>query len=164
MLKVKASDLAEALKPAKPHPLKKKPKPLLVSLEYAFAAGTLAVIEAKNGAFAESLPAIGDWAGPVQVDGVLLCRLAATWPSVSELELSADAEALVIRMGKSISRVARLDGGGATAVKRMPPKPDKRHKGKVEVPPDPEGKRVELADTWTFSARVPMPQHRKPKD
>jgi hypothetical protein len=164
MMKVKASDLADALKPAKPHPPKKRPKPLLVSLEHELVAGTLTVIEAKHGAFAKSVPASGEWPGPVQVDGVMLYRLVATWPPETELELSADAQALTVRMGKSVCRVARTDGGGANPIKRTPPKPDKRHKGKVEVPPDPEVKRVELADTWAFSARVPMPQHRDPKD
>ena len=62
-MKVKASDLADALKSAKPHPLKKRPKPLLVSLEHELVAGTLAVIEAKHGAFAKSVPASGEWPG-----------------------------------------------------------------------------------------------------
>ena len=82
----------------------------------------------------------------------------------TELELSADAEALTIRAGKSTSRVTRIDGGGANPIVRTPRKQDERHAGKVIVPPDPTNKRVELADTWGFSARVPMPQHRDPKD
>lgn len=99
MMKVKASDLADALKPAKPHSLKKRPKPLLVSLEHELVAGTLAVIEAKHGAFAKSVPASGEWPGPVQVDGVTLYRFVATWPPETELELSTDAQALTLRMG-----------------------------------------------------------------
>ncbi len=163
MIKVKAGDLAEALKPAKPHPLKKRPK-LTVSLEYELAGGTLVIIEAKHAAFTKSAPASGDWPSPVQVDGVLLYRLVATWPPETELELSADPQAIIVRTGKSLCRVARTDGGGANPIRRTPPKPDKRHAGKVEIPPDPQFKRVELADTWGFSARVPMPQHRDPKD
>lgn len=164
MLKLKAGDLAEALKAAKPHPLKKRPKPIPVSLEHELMAGTLAVIEAKHGAFAKSVPVSGTWLAPVQVDGVMLHRLVTTWPPETELELSADAQALTVSVGKSACRVARTDDGGSNPIKRTPPKPDKRHKGKVEVPPDPVVKRVELADTWGFSARVPMPQHRDPKD
>ncbi len=159
-MKVKAGDLAGALKPVKPHPLKRKFKAVPVSLEQDFVTGALSVIEAKHGTFAKSIATAGQFAGPVQVDGVLLQRLAASWPESAELELGADAEALMIRCGKSITRVARLDGGGANPIIRKPKGPDKRHTGKVEVPPDPIVKRVELADTWGFSARVPMPQHR----
>jgi hypothetical protein len=43
--------------------------------------------------------------------------------------------------------LVRSDGGGAGSIKRMPSKPNKRHKGKVEVPPVRIGKRVELAHT-----------------
>jgi hypothetical protein len=32
------------------------------------------------------------------------------------------------------------------------------HKGKIEHPPEPVGKRAEFHDTWGFSARVPMPE------
>jgi hypothetical protein len=98
------------------------------------------------------------------VEGILLQKLVATWSPDTELELSADAEALTVRAGKSASRVMRIDGGGSKPIVRTPLKPDPRHKGKVVVPPDPITKRVALADTWGFSARVPMPQHRDPKD
>jgi len=145
MLKVKAGDLLEALKPTKPQLRKRRSKCFPVSLEQEFVSGELAVIEAKYGAFAKSIATSGYWPGPVQVDGVLLGRLAATLPPEAELELSADSEALSVRAGKFVSRVARIDGGGANPIKRTPPKPDKRHKGKVEVPPDPVGKRVELS-------------------
>jgi hypothetical protein len=30
----------------------------------------------------------------------------------------------------------------------------------VELLSDPAGKRVAIGDTWPFSARLPMPQHR----
>jgi hypothetical protein len=50
MLKVKAGDLADALN-AKPHLLKKNPKPVPVSLERGSAPGSLGVVEAKHAAF-----------------------------------------------------------------------------------------------------------------
>jgi hypothetical protein len=164
VLKVSAGKLLEALRPARRHPTTKRAKPLPVSLEYEFVAGALAVIEARHGAFANSIPAFGNWPEPVQVDGLLLYRAAATWPGEAELELSTDANALTIRAGKSVFRITRVDQGGLKPIKRVPSQPDKRHKGKVEVAPDAPGKRVELADTWGFSARVPMPQHRDPKE
>lgn len=164
MIKVKAGDLVDALRPAKPHPQKKRPKPVPISLEQEFVSRALAVIEAKHATFAKSIPCFGNWPTPVQVDGVLLDRLAGSWPPEVELELSADAEALTIRAGKSAAKITRVDEGGSKPIQRTPLKPDKRHKGKVVVPPDPITERVELADTWAFSARVPMPQHRDPKD
>jgi hypothetical protein len=164
MLTVKAGDLADALKPAKPHPLKKKPKPVPVTLEQDSVSRAFSVIEARHGAFSKSIAASGDWPNPVQVEGLLLLQLATKWPAETELELSADEEALTIRAGKSTSRLARIDGGGKGGIKRKPFEPDKRHKGKVEVAPERRLNRVALADTWGFSARVPMPQHRDPDD
>lgn len=164
MIRLKAGDLADALKPARPHARKKKPKPVPVSLEQDFVSSAFSVIEARHGSFGKSLPCSGNWPKAVQVDGVLLEKLVATWPAEAELELIADAERLQIRVGKSITFVNRLDDGGSNLIARTPPKPDARHKGKPVIPPDPVSKRVELADTWGFSARVPMPQHRGPKD
>lgn len=162
MIKVKAGEFAEALKPAKPHPLKKRPKPIPISLEQELVSGAFVVVEAQHAIFANKVRATGNWPNAVQVDGVTLCRLVATWPPHEELELSADPEALKIVVGKSVSRVKRIDSGGNNPILRMRLEPDPRHKGKVAAPPDPTTKRVELADTWGFSARVPMPQHRDP--
>ena len=164
MIKLKAGRLAEALKPVKPHPLRKRPKPIPVSLEQDALSGELSVIEARHGVFAKSVPCHGDWSSPVQVDGLLLLKFVTSWPPETELELVAEVETLALRAEKSISYVKRLDAGGKNPIVRTPMPPDNRHKGKVVVPPDPVVKRVELADTWGFSARVPMPQHRDPED
>ena len=163
-MQVKAGDLAEALKSAKPHPLKKKPKPVVVSLEQDYVTHALSVIEAKHGLFAKVIEASGDFPKPVQVDGTSLEKLASSWPADTLLELAADAERLTILAGKSRVAIPRIDGGGKTPILRTPIPPNKKHKGKVVAPPDPVSKRVELADTWGFSARVPMPQHRDPED
>jgi hypothetical protein len=48
MLKVKASDLAEALKPARPHLRKKQPKPVPVSLEFDLTTGMLTGQKSRN--------------------------------------------------------------------------------------------------------------------
>lgn len=163
MLKVKAGSLAEALKPPKPHQFKRRAKPFIVSLEHEPAAGTLAVIEAEHGIVARAVSVSGDWPGAVQVNGTVLYRLTATWPPDAELQLNADAQSLVVRMAKSIVRIARMDDGGGQPIIRTPLPSDKRHKGKVQSAPDPTSRRVDLDDTWDFSARVPMPQHRSPE-
>lgn len=164
MLQVKAGDLADALNPAKPHPLKKKPKPVPVSLEQDLTSGVFSVVEADHAAFSKSVGTSGQWPNPVQVQGLLLLQLAMKWPPETKLELSADDEALIVRAGNSVTRLARIDSGGKRGIKRRPFERDKRHKGKVEVAPDRRNNRVALADTWGFSARVPMPQHRDPND
>jgi|SRR5208283_124855 len=163
-MQVKAGDLAEALRPAKAYSRKKKPKPLPVSLEQDYVTHNLSVIEAKHGLFAKVIPASGEFPSRVQMDGITLERFASTWPAETTLILAADAERLNIRAGKAQVAVPRLDGGGMTPIERTPIPPNKQHKGKVVVPLDPLHKRVELADTWGFSARVPMPQHRDPID
>lgn len=144
MLTVNAGDLAEAVAPAQPRPPKKRLKPRPVSLEFEVITGMLSVVEAKHGTFANAAPASGDWPAPVQVDGVLLSRLAGTWPPDTMLELSADGQALIVKVGKSVTKLTRTDRGGAKPIIRTPPKPDRRHRGKVEILPDPVGKRVEV--------------------
>ncbi|GLI95329.1 hypothetical protein LMG27198_43210 [Methylocystis echinoides] len=163
-MQVKAGDLAEALKPAKPHALQKKPKPVPVALEQDYVTQALSVIEAKHGLFAKVIDATGDFPKSVHVDGTSLEKLASSWPPDTLLELAADAERLTILAGKSRVSIPRLDSGGTTPILRTPIPPNKKHKGKVVVPPDPASKRVALADTWGFSARVPMPQHHDQKD
>lgn len=164
ILKVMAADLVKALAPARPHPLKKKPRPVIVSLEFDMDAATLAVIEAKHAKFATLIPASGAWPVSVQVNGILLQRLMTKWPAEAVVEMGATSSALTLRVRNSVITLERTDGGGTKSIRRSPPKPDKRHRGKVEIPPEPVRKRAELADTWHFSARVPMPQHRDQKD
>ena len=72
-------------------------------------------------------------------------------------------EFCVLHEGSQI-RLKRVDAVGKPAIEHRPIPRDPKHMGPIEVPPDPVGKRVELDDTWAFSARVPMPQHRNPKD
>jgi hypothetical protein len=72
------------------------------------------------------------------------------------------AEQVTIVCGKSRIALPRSDHDRPPIVEKAL-KPDPRHRGKPYVPPDPVGKRVAWGDNWLFSARVPMPQHRKPK-
>ena len=72
MLRLNASDLAEATLPATPNPRKKHVKSVPVSLEFDQVSGSLSITEAKFGTFGKRIPASGDWPEPVQVDCVLL--------------------------------------------------------------------------------------------
>ncbi len=158
-LKLKAGDLLDALKP-----VSRRQKAFPIALEYNHTTETLAIIEAKHATFANDIPAFGKFIDQVQLDGAMLYRLTSRIPIESEIELTADKNHLTIKFEKSMFKIARTDDGGISTIKRTPPKPDKRHKGKVEIPPETKGKRVELSDTWGFSLRVPMPQHRDPKN
>lgn len=160
MIRVLAGQLASSLLKVKPRAGSAKARPIIISLEYRIESGSLAVIEAKNAVFAMSIEADGDLVGAVQIDGRPLYKYASTWPPETRLELSADAEQLMVRCGGSTIRIPRTDAGGKRPIIRAPLPPNMKHKGKVEVPPDPVGKREALNDTWSFSARVPMPSHR----
>ena len=108
MLRLKASDLAEAARPATPNPRKKHIKPVPVLLEFDQESGLLAVTEAKFGTFGKQIPAAGEWPDPVQVDCVLLARLSKILPGDAVLEVSAGPDAVIVT-GDSTHRIVRLD-------------------------------------------------------
>jgi hypothetical protein len=89
--------------------------------------------------------------------------MIATYPPEAELELIQTETNLVIRRGGSRLTIPRLDGVGKQKVHQRKMKPDPRHQGPVVAPPDPTHKRVAWDDTWDFSARVPMEEHKKPR-
>lgn len=162
-IEVAAGDLATVLESAKPHPLKKKPPPIVVSIAPHDEPETVAVtVCGKKATKCHPLAAKGEWLSDVQFDGIPLYRLALSWPPGTILVLSATPVSLIVRTGRSSFRISRTDQGGAKPfVLKLPKSSGKRPE---EPPPEPKGKRVELADTWDFSARVPMPQHRIPTD
>lgn len=160
MLKVLAGDLAKALSATKPRANAKKRRPIIVSLEYRVESGTLAIIEAKHAIFASSLEVEGDLVGTVQLDGRPLFKYVSTWPPETKIELDADRQHLILRAGSSSLKLPRTDSGGSSPIVRKALPINKRHKGKVEPPPDAPRLPEPLSDTWSFSARVPMPSHR----
>jgi len=157
---VNAGEMAAALAIVVPKARAKTAKPYPVTITYAKSVA--AITEAQYGLRSQQLSATGKWAGRMQVDGRRLRKVFEALPADGQVELTAAASELVIVAGKTQIRMPRLDLDGG--IEQVPIPRDPRHQGKVEVPPDPVGKRVELADTWTFSARVPMPQHRDPED
>jgi hypothetical protein len=121
------------------------------------------ISEAQHGLRSNLVAAIGEWPPQVQLDGRKLQKVFETLPSESQVELIALKDDLVILAGRAQIVMPRLEPGDEGGIKSWPIPRNPKHKGKVEVPPDPVGKRLELADTWLFSARVPMPQHRDPE-
>jgi hypothetical protein len=138
----------------------KRARPLIVSLEYRIESDTLAVIEARHGKFANTIQAQGDLPEPAQLDAIRLVRYADAWPPDAALELIVERSEIVVRCGRSSARFPRTDLDPGAKIVRKPLPANRRHKGKVEVPPDPVGKREAWNDMWAFSARVPMPGHR----
>ena len=124
----------------------------------------LEISEAKHALTGYEVTVTGTWPEKVQVEGQLLRQLVEKYSLEDVIEMIATDEELCLLKSGSIIRIKRLDGGDNPGIKRRPIPQDPRQTGPVEVPPDPVRKRVELADTWHFSARVPMPQHRVPKD
>jgi hypothetical protein len=160
MIKVLAGQLAAALSKTAQRAGSKRSKPIIVSIEYRVESGALSVVEAKNAVFATSLDAEGDLVGATQIDGRPLYKYASSWPPETHLEITTNAEHLIVRTGSSIVKIPRTDDDGRKPIVRKPLPIDKKHKGKVEIPPDPVRLAEPLADMWSFSARVPMPSHR----
>jgi len=136
--------------------------PMIVSLVYDDRARELTVSEARHGTRRHLVAAQGVWPDMVQMDGRRLQALIAKYPAGQGIGLMVEVREVTVLFGKSRIALPRTDYG-RPAIREKPRKPDPRHRGKVEVLPDPVGKRVALGDTWLFSARVPMPQHRTGK-
>ena len=136
--------------------------PFIVSLAYDERTRELIVSEARHGARRHLVPAQGVWPDIVQIDGRRLQALVGKYPPDQGINLMVEARQVTVVFGKSRIGLPRTDHD-RPAIREKPPKPDPRHRGKPVTPPDPATKRVALADTWLFSARVPMPQHRTGK-
>ena len=141
---------------------RRRNKSLPVTLSFDSKAGELFVEEARHGLSGHRIPAVGRWPDKVQVDGTVLKRMCDTFRPDDVVELVPLRDELCILRDGSRITLKRLDKENSPGIKKKPQKAN--HFGPVEVPPDPVGKRVELNDTWLFSARVPVPQHRDKKD
>ncbi len=141
---------------------RRRNKSFPVTLSFDSKAGELFVEEARHGLAGYRISAVGGWPEKVQVDGTVLKRMCDTFRPDDIVELVPLRDELCILRDGSRITLKRLDKENSPGIKKKPQKVD--HFGPVEVPPDPVGKRVELNDTWLFSARVPVPQHRDKKD
>jgi hypothetical protein len=160
MLTLQLDDLLVALEPLR----RGRQKPLVVSIFYDSATRTLVLEEAKFGRFMKTVPANGEWSGVAQLDGAALARFVAKCPRHVEISVSKSPSDVAINGDGFSARLKRTDAQPENKKTKRPFPRNKQHKGKVEVPADPIRKKVELGDTWAFSARVPVPQHRIPRD
>ena len=123
----------------------------------------LEIFDARHEVKGHEVPVQGSWPERIQLDGNKLRAVLEKLTGTQDVSILALPERIVIQFGSAKLSLERLDAPGKMGIVAKPPKRP-LHKGPVEIPPDPVGKRVALDDTWGFSARVPMPQHRKGKD
>lgn len=167
MVAIAARALQEALAKTVPfrmrRQLKKRPgQP--VSITFDSDRSLLTVTEAAYGLYTHSVPATGHWPGKVQVAGEVLRRLADKYARDDRLSLVVTRDELSLLKNGSRISLKRIDEKGTAGIEEAPIPPNRKHKGAVVVPPDPVEKRLEWNDMWDFSARMPIPQHRKPTE
>jgi hypothetical protein len=163
-ISVPAIALIEALTTIFPQRRKvSKTRPYAVTLKYDQMRKHLSIAEARHGLCEYTVPAEGTWPDKVQVDGVLLKRLFKKFGRNDIVELIPLQDELCLLVKETRIALKRLDPNNELDIEQSPP-PSQVRNGPVEIPPDPHQKRFAWDDTWSFSARVPMPQHRKPRD
>jgi hypothetical protein len=140
-----------------------KTRPYAVTLKYDRRGKHLSIEEAQHGLCEYTIPAEGTWPEKVQVDGVLMKRLCKKFGRNDIVELIPLRDELCLLVKETRIVLKRLDPNNEPGIEKTPP-PFQVRTGPVEIPPDPHEKRFAWNDTWAFSARVPMPQHRKRKD
>jgi hypothetical protein len=104
----------------------------------------------------------GTWPDRVQLDGRAFRHVIETYAPNEMLQLLAYPDRLEIKSDRGSFSMSRLDRPGQKPIKTRPMPRDKRHKGPVKVVDQPPQGRVELHETWDFSARMPVPHHRFP--
>ena len=151
-LEVAADKLKHALSAIVPKK-KKRTKGSFALTLYSTSEGKFVAVDSKYESLGSEIDCKGGWSEAIEVDGYVLKRLIETFSDDSVLIMGVDNLNLLIRCGGASLKLSRLDPGGQgkTQRKELP------HKGKVEHPSEPVGKRAEFHDTWGFSAHVPMP-------
>lgn len=164
LVHVRAGELFEALTVVVGVKRRRVPlkRAVVISIDYEPARRELTISEPRYGVRRQGIPAEGVWADRVQVDGERLRVLAGKYLPEDGLGLMVTAAELTLVRGASRIVLPRTDYR-RKPVEERPLPPARGHKGKPYQAPDPVGKKVALGDTWLFSARVPMPQHREGK-
>jgi len=161
-LRISAASLHELIDVVVP---KRRTRPYPVTLRFVEQDSALILSEAKHALRQHQVYAEGNWPAKVQVQGVAFSRVCRTYRSDVTIDLVALSDRLVIAHAGSQIELPRLDPSGSGGIVETLPPPDPRHAGPVAVPPDrPPSGRFAWGDTWGFSARVPIPQHRKPRE
>lgn len=143
---------------------KQSAKPYPITIRFDDWRKMLRIAEARHGAKGHEVPAEGRWPDKVQIDGRRLRALANKFKPDAPVILTATSAALAVQSGAFKILFDRIDANEKGGIEETDFSKNRRHKGPVKSPPDPVGKRVEPDETWLFSARMPVPQHRKPKE
>ena len=133
-----------------------------VSLVHDAQASVLHIIESRHELAGYELPVTGTWPDRVQLDGRAFRHVIETYAPDELLRLVAYPDRFEIKTDRGSFSMSRLDGPGKNPIQTRPLPQDKRHKGPVKVVDQPPQGRVELHETWDFSARMPVPHHRYP--
>lgn len=144
---LKPSELLQSLQPI----VRRKSKLVLV---IAAKGGCFGVADAKHHATVAEMPCTGDWKGTAEIDGAQLVRILKGIVQNDLILISKEEKFVVIKGGNSTFNLKRFDPLDKRKTKKQP----LPHKGKVEHKPAPTTKRAEYQDTWSFSARVPLPK------
>lgn len=162
-LLLSAGTLQESLALAVPKSRKKRAQPYFLTIRFDQFREMLQIDESRYASTGSEGHAKGQWPDKVQIDGRQLQAFCETLPPEKVIELTTNDQEMFVASGRAKLRLQRKNPSGTEGIKlRKIPKP-RGHTGPIEMLPDPVGKRVALNDTWLFSARVPMPQHRDPK-
>ena len=163
-MKIIAGKMQEALKKTVPTQRKnaKKKIDFPITISYDSASNSLSISESYHIRAAIDLTLPCEWVGDVQLDGVAFRKVIATYKPSELLEIRSQPDMIEISNGMSTLRMPRRDGIGKPAIVATPIPRDPNHKGKTKIVDEPHIGRVELNDTWGFSARVPVPHHQYP--
>jgi hypothetical protein len=133
---------------------------VVVQMSWNPAAAELAVENVRTGMSALLVPARGAWPEAVQVLGNALDRFLARLPRDEDIQLIAMPSDLCVVTATTRVTLQRHD-----AVGRRPVRKKLQQSSPFAETDDaaPSG-RWERNAMWSFSARVPFPQHRRPRD
>ena len=164
LITVAAKMLQEAVAVAIPSDFRRtwRKKSWPVSLVHDVERCVFHIVESRHELAGYELPMTGTWPDRVQLDGRAFRHVIETYAPNEMLQLLAYPDRLEIKSDRGSFSMSRLDRPGQKPIKTRPMPRDKRHKGPVKVVDQPPQGRVELHETWDFSARMPVPHHRFP--
>ena len=164
LITVAAKMLQEAVAVAIPSDFRRtwRKKSWPVSLVHDVERCVFHIVESRHELAGYELPMTGTWPDRVQLDGRAFRHVIETYAPNEVLQLLAYPDRLEIKSDRGSFSMSRLDRPGQKPIKTGPMPRDRRHKGPVKVVDQPPQGRVELHETWDFSARMPVPHHRFP--
>ena len=166
VIKVNAAALLEALGVVVPKGDRRSRRRKVdapVTLKFDASRSVLEIFESRHAAKGYEIEASGAWPDQVQIEGRVLRNLISRFRPEASVEMTVTPDDLAAVHGGTKATLRRLDASDRRPIKLVPVKgPESVSWPKIK--PDPHEKRAEWDDTWDFSARVPIPQHRKPTD